>query len=136
MADKLGDKTFLSLLSESNYIVVFRCCRNITTKQFHPFQDIIEHKKIKHSKKFPFICNTCGEVFSRNQQFQIHVKIHERDSKNAKSWTCPQCNEKFTKKFLYRKHLQLSKHEDMRICEQCGSQFNDNIKLNQHISVI
>lgn len=102
------------------------------------FQDIIEHKKIKHSKKFPFICDTCGEVFSRNQQFQVHLTIHERVRKSTKLLTCPQCNESFTKKYLYRKHLQLTKHQDKdqsMICELCGSQFNDNLKLSQHIKV-
>lgn len=89
---------------------------------------------MKHSKKYPFICDICGEVFSRNQQFQVHLTIHERDRKNSRVWTCPQCNEGFTKKYLYRNHLQVTKHQDRSmICELCGAQFNDNVKLNQHI---
>lgn len=43
--------------------------------EFLPKQEIIEHNKIHHKNR-PHICEHCGETFSRNQQYQVHVQGH------------------------------------------------------------
>lgn len=41
-------------------------------------QEIIAHNRSVHSKEFPFVCETCGESYSRRQQFHAHVEAHNK----------------------------------------------------------
>lgn len=44
----------------------------------------MEHNRQFHIHERPFICELCGESFSRNQQFQVHTQAHEKKNKNFK----------------------------------------------------
>lgn len=36
-------------------------------------------------KEFPFVCETCGESYSRKQQFHAHVESHNKKEIKSES---------------------------------------------------
>ncbi|EDS35269.1 gastrula zinc finger protein XLCGF46.1 [Culex quinquefasciatus] len=104
--------------------------------------EIIEHNKIHHKNR-PHICEHCGETFSRNQQYQVHVqghfinkmKMQEQNSKKTYKYSCRSCGIVFNNQKYLEKHVQKTGHQaEGVICETCGAVFSSNIKLHQHVA--
>lgn len=38
----------------------------------------MEHNRQFHIKERPIICEQCGESFTRNQQYQVHLQYHDK----------------------------------------------------------
>ncbi|XP_049317305.1 uncharacterized protein LOC105229188 isoform X1 [Bactrocera dorsalis] len=95
-------------------------------------EEIIHHNRTVHAKEFPFVCDTCGESYSRRQQFHAHVESHSK--KEFKTYSCIECGQKFPHKKLHQQHLDTTGHKaDGAICEVCGADFPSKNALYQHI---
>ncbi|XP_017484055.1 PREDICTED: LOW QUALITY PROTEIN: uncharacterized protein LOC108372799, partial [Rhagoletis zephyria] len=95
-------------------------------------EEIIHHNRTIHAKEFPFVCDTCGESYSRRQQFHAHVESHSK--KEFKTYSCIECAQKFPHKKLHQQHLDTTGHKaDGAICEVCGADFPSKNALYQHI---
>ena len=104
------------------YIFLYFCCAHIDLALVY-IQEIVEHNKIYHPDR-PHICEHCGETFTRNQQFQVHVQGHITPKVKAKSET----PSKFSLLLFYRNAIlyilnlkphQCSHHLLKVLCEYC-----------------
>lgn len=39
----------------------------------------MEHNRQFHINERPIICDICGESFTRNQQYQVHLQNHDKN---------------------------------------------------------
>lgn len=92
----------------------------------------MKHNTENHISDYPHICKVCGESFSRNQQFLVHLEAHNKQP--ICKYTCNRCGEKFITAKVFRDHLQTMGHQDVgRVCEYCGKDFVDEHCLKQHL---
>ncbi|XP_062544422.1 uncharacterized protein LOC134211521 isoform X3 [Armigeres subalbatus] len=102
-------------------------------------EDIIEHNRIYHKNR-PHICEHCGETFTRNQQYQVHVQGHfiskaEQNCKKSEKYSCRSCGIVFNNQKYLEKHIQKSGHQaEGVVCVTCGAIFMSDIKLQQHMA--
>uniref|UniRef100_A0A182T9Q7 C2H2-type domain-containing protein n=1 Tax=Anopheles maculatus TaxID=74869 RepID=A0A182T9Q7_9DIPT len=105
-------------------------------------EEIVEHNRIYHKNR-PHICEHCGETFTRNQQYQIHVQGHfiskdrvaEQNCKKTHKYSCKTCGIVFNNQKYLEKHIQKTNHQaEGLVCDICGAIFSNSIKLSQHVS--
>uniref|UniRef100_A0A182KCE6 C2H2-type domain-containing protein n=1 Tax=Anopheles christyi TaxID=43041 RepID=A0A182KCE6_9DIPT len=105
-------------------------------------EEIVEHNRIYHKNR-PHICEHCGETFTRNQQYQIHVQGHfiskdrvaEQNCKKTHKYSCKTCGIVFNNQKYLEKHIQKTNHQaEGLVCDICGAIFCNSIKLSQHVS--
>uniref|UniRef100_A0A182JMW0 C2H2-type domain-containing protein n=1 Tax=Anopheles atroparvus TaxID=41427 RepID=A0A182JMW0_ANOAO len=104
--------------------------------------EIVEHNRIYHKNR-PHICEHCGETFTRNQQYQIHVQGHfisqkrvaEQNCKKIHKHCCKTCGIVFNNQKYLEKHIQKTNHQtEGVVCDICGAIFCNNMKLSQHVT--
>ncbi|KFB46887.1 zinc finger protein [Anopheles sinensis] len=104
--------------------------------------EIVEHNRIYHKNR-PHICEHCGETFTRNQQYQIHVQGHfisqkrvaEQNCKKIHKHCCKTCGIVFNNQKYLEKHIQKTNHQtEGVVCEICGAIFCNSVKLNHHVT--
>ncbi|SPP74841.1 uncharacterized protein LOC117592227 isoform X2 [Drosophila guanche] len=106
-------------------------CHDCGQPNGNTLEEIIHHNRTMHVKEFPFVCETCGESYSRKQQFHAHVDSHSK--KDFKTFPCGECGLKFPQKKL-QQHFEETGHKaDGAICEVCGEEFTSKNALYQHI---
>ncbi|XP_053665211.1 uncharacterized protein LOC128714362 [Anopheles marshallii] len=105
-------------------------------------EEIVEHNRIYHKNR-PHICEHCGETFTRNQQYQIHVQGHfiskdrvaEQNCKKTHKYSCKTCGIVFNNQKYLEKHIQKTNHQaEGLVCDICSAIFCNSIKLSQHVS--
>ncbi|XP_058829383.1 uncharacterized protein LOC131688841 [Topomyia yanbarensis] len=105
-------------------------------------EEIIEHNRVYHKNR-PHICEHCGETFTRNQQYQVHVQGHfiskarvqEQNCKKTYKYSCRTCGIVFNNQKYLEKHVQKTCHQAEGVaCDTCGAIFPSDIKLYQHIA--
>ena len=84
----------------------------------------------KEAAKETFICDECGTICKDKNNFRRHKKIHEH------SLTCPHCDFTPTSKKHFKAHLKTHKQKTDLRCDFCGSMFNHNRNLVQHIRTV
>ncbi|KAH8258288.1 hypothetical protein KR038_009275 [Drosophila bunnanda] len=106
-------------------------CHDCGQPNGNTLAEVILHNRTMHVKEFPFVCETCGESYSRKQQFHAHVESHNK--KEIKTFPCGECGVKFPQKKL-QQHFEETGHKaDGAICEVCGEEFQSKNALYQHI---
>lgn len=53
-------------------------CYDCGDKRGSTPSEIVAHNRAKHILDYPFVCEICGESFSRSQQFDAHAITHTR----------------------------------------------------------
>ncbi|XP_055532587.1 uncharacterized protein LOC129722826 [Wyeomyia smithii] len=105
-------------------------------------EEIIEHNRVYHKNR-PHICEHCGETFTRNQQYQVHMQGHfisktrvqEQNCKKTYKFSCRTCGIVFNNQKYLEKHAQKTCHQTEGVaCDTCGAIFSSDIKLYQHIA--
>ncbi|XP_049546811.1 uncharacterized protein LOC125957851 [Anopheles darlingi] len=105
-------------------------------------EEIVEHNRIYHKNR-PHICEHCGETFTRNQQYQIHVQGHfiskdqvaVQNCKKTHKYSCKTCSIVFNNQKYLEKHIQKTNHQaEGLVCDICGAIFCNSIKLSQHVT--
>lgn len=93
-----------------------------------------EHNKLKH---VGFMCETCGQSFTRKNSLKKHLSSKhkfENFSESCKEYKCSysDCERTFSRKTKYEdhmnKHLELSPHE----CSKCKRTFSSKYSRNRH----
>ena len=92
------------------------------------FNELEEHKLQDHR----FECESCGKVFARLAYLQVHVRVHNGESK----FNCRFCSEGFNSAYSYRQHMK-NHPEYRRIinvfpCHPCGKTFQEPKELVDH----
>lgn len=91
--------------------------------------DDLEHHKMYDHR---FECEICGKIFARLAYLQVHVKVHNGQSK----FNCRYCNEGFDSLYSYRQHMKT--HPEYRRvlnvfpCHACDKIFQDPDSLVAH----
>lgn len=90
------------------------------------------------SHKLMLTCKSCGKIFNRKRNYQVHVisKRCEQSSRRKdveKKYICDYCNKKYGCKGTLRVHIQFE-HENTyhHICSWCGKKFSSLSKLKAH----
>ncbi|XP_071593117.1 zinc finger protein 236 isoform X4 [Heliangelus exortis] len=102
-------------------------------------------------------CEICLLSFSRETQFQRHMRDHEQNDKphrcdqcpmsfnvefnltlhkcthNGEDPTCPVCNKKFSRVASLKAHIMLHEKEENLICSECGDEFTLQSQLSIHM---
>jgi uncharacterized Zn-finger protein len=91
-------------------------------------EDLEHHKMYDHR----YECEICGKTFARLAYLQVHVKVHNGESK----FNCRFCSEGFNSIYAYRQHMKT--HPEYRRavnvfpCHACDKVFNDPSELVAH----
>ena len=91
-------------------------------------EDLERHKMYDHR----FECEVCGKIFARLAYLQVHVKVHNGQSK----FNCRFCSDGFNSIYAYRQHMKT--HPEYRRvinafpCHACNKVFNDPSDLITH----
>lgn len=91
-------------------------------------EDLEQHKMYDHR----FECEVCGKIFARLAYLQVHVKVHNGESK----FNCRFCSDGFNSIYAYRQHMKT--HPEYRRvinafpCHACSKVFNDPNDLVAH----
>ena len=97
-------------------------------KVFSSLDELEEHKLRDHM----FECENCGKVFARLAYLQVHVRVHNGESK----FNCRFCSEGFNSAYSYRQHMKI--HPEYRRvvnvfpCHPCGKSFQEPKELIAH----
>lgn len=91
-------------------------------------EDLDHHKVYDHR----FECEVCGKIFARLAYLQIHVKVHNGESK----FNCRFCTDGFGSLYAYRQHMK-THPEYRRIinvfpCHACSKVFQEPDSLVAH----
>ncbi|XP_060100071.1 zinc finger protein 236 isoform X2 [Heteronotia binoei] len=102
-------------------------------------------------------CEICFVTFSKDTQFQRHMRDHEQNDKphrcdqcpmsfnvefnltlhkcthNGQDPTCPVCNKKFSRVASLKAHIMLHEKEENLICSECGDEFTLQSQLTLHM---
>nr|XP_056710929.1 zinc finger protein 236 [Euleptes europaea] len=102
-------------------------------------------------------CEICFLTFSKDTQFQRHMRDHEQNDKphrcdqcpmsfnvefnltlhkcthNGQDPTCPVCNKKFSRVASLKSHIMLHEKEENLICSECGDEFTLQSQLTLHM---
>ncbi|XP_015268323.1 PREDICTED: zinc finger protein 236 [Gekko japonicus] len=102
-------------------------------------------------------CEICFVTFSKDTQFQRHMRDHEQNDKphrcdqcpmsfnvefnltlhkcthNGQDPTCPVCNKKFSRVASLKAHIMLHEKEENLICSECGDEFTLQSQLTVHM---
>jgi len=76
-----------------------------------------------------FRCNICDKQFTRQQDFEFHMRRHQ--SISEKPCICDQCGKTFADQNSLQKHVQLHKITAV-YCNLCGKPFANEEQLEGH----
>jgi len=104
------------------------CPTSFKRKQDLRRHEISQHFGLKHK------CDRCGNNFTRHENLLAHkASVH---GKKETKLQCEKCNEIFTKKSNFTRHISGSVHEDgssKNACDVCDEEFCTNRKLLKHL---
>ena len=112
------------LQSTSGRLACSECSKTYPDKK-----KLYQHKVLQHAEK-NYLCNICGERFSRQFCLRRHARYHHEKATNIH---CPHCPDILaTEKTLYF-HIRL-RHKDKRYsCKACKEGFPKKDDLKQHM---
>eukprot|EP00092_Neocalanus_flemingeri_P018759 GFUD01020316.1.p1 GENE.GFUD01020316.1~~GFUD01020316.1.p1 ORF type:complete len:718 (+),score=114.67 GFUD01020316.1:39-2192(+) len=77
----------------------------------------------------PFVCDTCGKVYTQSAGLRVHVSIVHLKEKNFQCDVCQKC---FGRADSLKKHIRSHTNERSYICEFCSLAFNQSSHLIKH----
>ncbi|XP_001357634.1 zinc finger protein 771 [Drosophila pseudoobscura] len=84
------------------------------------------HTKREH---FPgYVCDQCGKTLQSYSGFIGHLQNHEP----VKQFACPECPERFSRKFRLKHHMAWHTGETPYQCEVCSKRFVHKVALYKH----
>lgn len=96
-------------------------CKNVTSLRLHAMQI--------HTHCCIFKCSDCGKVLSNFKSFVNHVRSHKKWLR----YCCEFCNKHFTMASILKKHRSSCHDNDRNMCQNCGSIFENEELLQNHI---
>lgn len=109
------------------------------------------HKQMHQSQsQSQFMCGTCNRQFDNVTNFEMHLRIHERQTLNNQSSTsssskkgstgkekpgfaCQYCGRVFSRPYEKVKHERVHTGEKPYSCEVCGKTFRVSYSLTLHL---
>ncbi|KAL5287404.1 hypothetical protein ACFFRR_008361 [Megaselia abdita] len=117
-------------------------CHDCGQPSGHSLEEIIAHNRSVHSKEFPFVCETCGESYSRRQQFHAHVEAHnKKEFKNETGHRvdgaiCEICGTELQSKNALAQHIiREHKKDNFFECHICQNRFTLKANLERHVQL-
>ncbi|KAL0858562.1 hypothetical protein ABMA27_012414 [Loxostege sticticalis] len=86
------------------------------------------HLKI-HTNKLT--CSDCGKKFSTQMHLKRHLMIHTCE----KPFSCSYCGKKFTRLEHMKCHLRIHTGEKPYTCSDCGKKFSTQTNLKRHLRI-
>ena len=82
-----------------------------------------------HKDEKPYMCQECGDIFSRSQYLQKHMKTHD----HTKSYLCQYCPATFRTHESLRYHTESHLGDKTYQCEECMMTFHrkDHYKVHK-----
>ncbi|XP_073837446.1 uncharacterized protein [Musca autumnalis] len=91
-----------------------------------------QYKKKNTSEKLPkpsmFMCNICGNVYSKKPLFQYHMRMHS----DVKPYQCEICNKSYRIMSDLRNHMYRHTGERPFKCKFCDRHFMDRSSRHRH----
>ena len=94
---------------------------------FTKLQNLQLHEKI-HLSKNPFNCKYCDKTFNQSQNLEKHEKIH----KSKKSFQCKSCSKTFSLYSHLKRHERIHSAEKPYKCKYCAKMFTESQNLKKH----
>ncbi|XP_022211183.1 zinc finger protein 771 [Drosophila obscura] len=110
--------------SSSEYTVNIQCPS--CPEKFGSRRGYNAHTKREH---FPgYVCDQCGKTLQSYSGFIGHLQNHEP----VKQFACPECPERFSRKFRLKHHMAWHTGETPYQCEVCSKRFVHKVALYKH----
>ncbi|KAH8398210.1 hypothetical protein KR222_002871, partial [Zaprionus bogoriensis] len=123
----------------------------ICNKSFE--QNLLTVHKQMHQSQSQFLCSTCNRKFDNVTNYEMHLKIHERQALNSRSsnstsgasskkppngkdkpgFACQYCGRVFSRPYEKVKHERVHTGEKPYNCEVCGKTFRVSYSLTLHL---
>nr|XP_027216445.1 zinc finger protein 630-like [Penaeus vannamei] len=84
-----------------------------------------------HTKKKPYICETCNKAVSQKCHLVKHIRVHTKE----KPFICDICNYVFSVKCSLVTHMRVHTKEKPFICDVCNRAFSEKGVLVVNIRV-
>lgn len=97
-------------------------------QQFLHLGSLINHKRLKHTKVFSYICEYCGQVINT----EGFVKIHLRKHTGELPYKCSYCPKSYSNGSYLRRHLMKHTKQYAYNCDDCNKGFSDRKPFFQH----
>ena len=88
---------------------------------------LVQHQQT-HSGEKPFVCSTCGKVYTAKNTLVQHQRVHIGE----KPFLCTDCGKAFTIKQHLMPHQRTHSGEKPFSCSKCGKAFTSKSSLLQH----
>lgn len=79
-----------------------------------------------------YACDVCKRVFNNLKLFRIHKRMHYT---TVKSWTCRDCNKKYSSRNLLDEHMNMHTGARPYKCQHCSKDFASKYTLTAHTKI-
>ncbi|KAF5277129.1 hypothetical protein FQA39_LY06367 [Lamprigera yunnana] len=114
----------------------FKCklCRKLFS-----FKKLYQHHMIRHKMRNRFLCELCGQRFSKHDRFKVHLQLHDKikSTKMISGFDCKFCKKLFRTKTNLKEHENYCSGSLPFSCkyEACDKKFATSTKLKNHMKL-
>ncbi|PIK62579.1 putative zinc finger protein [Apostichopus japonicus] len=93
-------------------------------------------KPLKMEEKKNFTCDKCGKGFTKEGNFQRHLREHEKGTLPQDNvFSCDVCSKEFGLERHLLRHKRIHTGEKPFQCTECGKQFRDSSYIRRHMRI-
>lgn len=132
-SDEIFDvRTITTHLKSEHDARVYVC--DVCGADFHKRSEMAEHldSHLQSNEEGEFKCEICERIFKNLRLFRIHKRMHYT---TLKSWTCKDCNKKYSSKNLLDEHMNMHTGERPYKCSHCTKDFASKYTLTAHMKI-
>ncbi|ELU15767.1 hypothetical protein CAPTEDRAFT_167265 [Capitella teleta] len=99
-------------------------------------ENYLRHMNNIHLPVRPYLCDTCGKSFKRQDSLRTHAAVHLDRTKRQFPFKCYVCQKGLRSKAHLKEHLTTHSSQRAYLCEICGAAFKTRSVQRKHVQSI